>query len=106
MLKFASQDRIAFKQLLHGTLAAAFSVGIAGCATNNPESAPAPAKDRIPDLASSSFAWLAAGAEWRDPPSGLRGPIKNDPDHPYHGNLDGPGQVTLRIGNHKDPVLK
>src|SRR5207253_2547466 len=41
-----------------------------------------------------------------DLPSGLRGPIRNHPDHPFHGNLDGPGQVTLRIGNSKDPVLK
>ena len=32
--------------------------------------------------------------------------IKPDPDHPYHGNLDGPGQVTPRLGNYKDPVLK
>jgi hypothetical protein len=61
---------------------------------------------KIPELASSSFAWLAFGAEWRDPPAGMRGPIKNDPDHPYHGNLDTTGQVTLRMGNYKDPVLK
>src|SRR5205814_394427 len=62
--------------------------------------------EKIPELASASFAWLAFGAEWRDPPAGLRGPIKNDPDHPYHGNLDTTGQVTLRMGNYKDPVLK
>src|SRR5216684_4428903 len=65
-----------------------------------------PAKDPVPNLASSSFAWLALGADWLNPPAGLRGPIKNDPDHPFHGNLDGPGQVTLRIGNTKDPILK
>ncbi len=35
-----------------------------------------------------------------------RGPIRQDPAHPYHGNLDGPGQVTPDIGNIKDPVLK
>ncbi len=66
----------------------------------------APAKSGIPDLASSSFGWTAVGADWQDGPPGLRGPIKNDPDHPYHGNNAGPGQVTLRIGNYKDPVLK
>src|SRR5258705_7032171 len=75
-------------------------------ALSAPAAAQAPAKDKIPELASISFAWLSAGAEWRDPPAGLRGPIKNDPDHPYHGNLDGPGQVTVRMGNWKDPVLK
>ena len=69
-------------------------------------SAQAPAKDTIPELASASFAWLSAGADWRDPPAGLRGPIKHDPDHQYHGNRDGPGQVTVRLGNWKDPVLK
>src|SRR6266705_5693939 len=68
--------------------------------------AQAPAKDKIPNLASSSFAWLAAGADWMSPATGVRGPIQNDPDHPFHGNTAGPGQVTLRIGNYKDPVLK
>jgi len=65
-----------------------------------------PAKNGIPDLASSTFAWQAVAADWQDAPAGLRGPIKPDPDHPFHGNLDGPGQVTLRIGNYKDPILK
>jgi len=68
--------------------------------------AQAPAKDKIPNLASSSFAWLSAGADWISPPAGIRGPIQNDPDHPFHGNTAGPGQVTLRIGNYKDTVLK
>src|SRR5262245_19379902 len=68
--------------------------------------AQAPAKEKIPELASSSFAWLANGADWIQPAAGVRGPIRPYPDHPFHGNLDGPGQVTLRIGNYKDPVLK
>ena len=106
-LKFDSNDnRIAFKKPWHGAFAAGCCVGIAACAINTLAFAQIPAKNGIPILASSSFAWLAAGAEWRDPPPGLRGPIKNDPANPYHGNLDGPGQVTLRIGNSKDPVLK
>jgi hypothetical protein len=81
-------------------------LGIAVGAMNPFASAQSPAKDGIPELASSSFAWLAAGADWIQPPSGMRGPIQNDPDHPFHGNTAGPGQVTLRIGNYKDPVLK
>src|SRR3989442_15250125 len=68
--------------------------------------AQARAKDKIPNLAASSFAWLPAGADWISPPAGIRGPIQNDPDHPFHGNTAGPGQVTLRIGNYKDTVLK
>jgi hypothetical protein len=64
-------------------------------------------KGGIPDLASVDFAWLAMGADWKDPPAGAgHGPIKSDPDHAYHGNLDGPGQVTIRLGNYKDRVLK
>ena len=66
-----------------------------------------PAKGAIPDLASVDFAWLAMGADWRDPPAGSgHGPIKPDPDHPFHSNVDGPGQVTIRLGDTKDPVLK
>ena len=35
------------------------------------------------------------------------GPIKQDPDHPYVGNVGAAGrQVTPRLGNYKDPVLK
>jgi hypothetical protein len=68
--------------------------------------AQAPTNNKVPELASSTFAWLATGAEWRDPPAGMRGPIGHDPDRPRHFNLDGPGQVTLRMGNYKDPVLK
>jgi hypothetical protein len=84
--------------------AAAICASIAAWVMNTPASAQGAGK--IPELASTSFAWLAAGADWRDPPAGMRGPIKPDPDYPYHGNLDGPGQVTIRLGNYKDPVLK
>ena len=65
-----------------------------------------PAKSGIPNLASSTFAWQSVGADWLPAPPGLRGPIAPDPDHPYHSNTAGTGQVTLRIGNYKDPVLK
>jgi hypothetical protein len=71
---------------------------------------PAPAQEskaKSPGLASIDFAWLAFGVHWFDPPPGLgRGPIRQDPAYKYHGNLDGPGQVTPDIGNTKDPVLK
>ena len=86
--------------------AVVFFVGIVVLATCALAFARAPAKDKIPELASTTFAWQAAGADWREAPPGLRGPIRPDPDHPFHGNTAGPGQVTLRIGNYKDPVLK
>jgi hypothetical protein len=65
------------------------------------------ADGKIPQLASVQFAWLVVGVDWLDPPPGLgRGPIRPDPAYPYHGNRDGPGQITPHIGNAKDPVLK
>jgi hypothetical protein len=72
-----------------------------------PVSAQTPAKNEIPNLASKSFAWLS-GADWFDPPPGAgRGPIRQDPDHPFVGNVGANGrQVTARLGNYKDPVLK
>jgi hypothetical protein len=68
-------------------------------------------KNGIPNLASISFAWLSDGADWMDPPAGTpgHGRIKNDPDHPFLGNVDAirsGRQPTLRIGDAKDPVLK
>ena len=74
---------------------------------------------KLPQLTSnpSSWAWVRIRADgrnalygdgWLDPPAGLRGPIRNHPDHPLQGNVDrGPGrQVTLAIGNYLDPILK
>ena len=73
---------------------------------------------KIPEFASnpSNWAWVRVRADgrnalygdgWLDPPAGLRGPIKNHPDHPLQGNNDRVGrQVTVAIGNHMDPILK
>jgi hypothetical protein len=99
------------KLVSKSALVVAFCAGAAAWAMSAPALAQGgpqgPAKGGIPDLASVDFAWLAMGADWRDPPAGSgHGPIKPDPAYPYHGNLDGPGQVTIRLGNHKDPVLK
>ena len=78
------------------------AVGTAAFAQTEPS-----ANSKIPELASAEFAWLVLGVNWADPPTGLgRGPIRQDPAHPFHGNRDGPGQVTPHIGNAKDPVLK
>src|SRR5437016_2592741 len=92
--------------LLRSTVAAVLAAGF-GLALTAPASAQELAKGKIPELGSIKFAWLARGVHWFDPPAGLgRGPIRQDPAHPFHGNLDGPGQVTHDLGNTKDPVLK
>jgi len=70
---------------------------------------------KIPDLSSSSSqAWTPLardgriaryGTGWFDPPAGLRGPIKQHPDHPpLRGNET--GRPTPALGNDKDPILK
>jgi hypothetical protein len=82
-------------------------VGLALWASMPAASAQAAANDKIPNLGSINFAWLAAGVHWFDPPPGLgRGAIKQDPAYHYHSNVDGPGQVTPDIGYTQDPVLK
>jgi len=100
-------QRVSNRNRIPSTLAAAFCAGLAACALSASARAQAPAKGAIPALASISFAWIAIGADWRDPPAGSgHGPMKHDPAYPFHGNLDGPGQVTIRLGDTKDPVLK
>jgi hypothetical protein len=87
------------------SLGTSAALGI-GLTMSGPASAQAPAGDKIPELASISFAWLSAGG-FLDPQAGTgHGPIRQDPAHPFHGNNDGPGQVTPTLGNYKDPVLK
>jgi hypothetical protein len=88
--------------LLLGT-ATALCAGLAIVATSGPASA----QGKIPEFMSNSgtVGWISAGP-FLDPPAGMRGPIRQHPAHPFHGNLDGPGQVTPAIGNHDDPVLK
>src|ERR1700730_4689660 len=108
MLKLAStihRDRIASRILISS--AAALCASVALWAAVPSARAQTPANDKIPNLASVSFAWLAAGVHWFDPPAGLgRGPVRQDPAYHYHSNVDGPGQVTPDIGYTKDPVLK
>ena len=107
MLNHASNDHPhrAFAGARACALATALGAGIACLAFAAPAFAQQP-KGTIPERASSSFAWLAQGVHWLNPPAGLRGPIRQDPAIFFHGNADGPGQVTPDIGNTKDPVLK
>lgn len=60
----------------------------------------------IPLFGSADFGWDGVTADWLQPPPGYgRGPVGDDPEHPYRANIQG-GQPTLRIGNSKDTVLK
>jgi hypothetical protein len=112
-----------FIENVRGRWVAAFAVAafaIAAYIAVCPDgSARAQASGKIPALASnpSDWAWVRIrpdgrnalfGDGWLDPPAGLRGPIRNDPDHPLQGNVDrGPGrQVTPAFGNYRDPILK
>lgn len=71
-----------------------------------PASAQAPERQPVPDLASVDFAWLSAGGFLDPRPGTGRGPIRQDPTIPFHGNNEGPGRVTVPMGNYNDPVLK
>jgi hypothetical protein len=104
MLKLASTVR---RRIAPGLISGAVAFCLSGFALASGADAQTPAPGKIPDLTPVGFAWLAQGAHWLDPPPGLgRGPIKQDSAYPYHGNIDGPGQVTADIGNTRDPVLK
>ncbi len=113
--RFRHGDRL----FVFGTAAAVFGAAIAavtgtasygqGSAGQTQATSPSaqPGGDKIPALGSISFAWLAVGANWLEPPAGSgHGPIGRDPDFPVHNNNDGPGQVQPAYGNYKDPVLK
>jgi hypothetical protein len=110
MLKRASDakaHRPLRKTALRGIAAKALCASVACLALAARAPAQETARPKIPQLASIDFAWLAFGVHWFDPPPGMgRGPIRQDPAYRYHGNADGPGQVTPDIGNIKDPVLK
>jgi hypothetical protein len=101
-------------------LAAVISVCAASAAfaQTAPAAPPAAAKSAIPSFLNnpSNFGWVRVrtdgrnalyGDGWLDPPAGLRGPIRDHPDHPLQGNADRAGrQVTLAMGNYADPILK
>jgi len=96
------RNRRGWKSPLVGTAlgcAVALTVQASAAAQSTP-------KEKIPELGSSEFAWLITVPLWQHPGGGLRGPIMADPTQTKHDNQDGPGQVTPRVGNWRDPVLK
>ena len=99
-----------FALLVSSSAVLAFALNLAAAAPQ-PQLDFSVAKNGIPNLSSTEFAWLAEGADWMDPPPGTpgHGRIKNDPDHPFLGNVEAirsGRQPTLRIGDYRDPVLK
>src|SRR5260221_1171079 len=98
-----SPSRLECRYVASALAFAAFCLGMAVA----PVSAQTPAKNDVPNLASKSFAWLS-GADWFDPPPGAdRGPIRQDPDYPFVGNVGANGrQVNVRVGNFNEPLVK
>jgi hypothetical protein len=106
MLKFASASRfncVVLRKILLGMVAAALTAGVVLETRSIPAAAEATA---VPALTGNGLGWISVGGFLDPPPGTGHGPIKQDPAHPFHGNLDGPGQVTPTIGNVKDPILK
>jgi len=94
------------RSLRHPHFALAITFGLSLAAWASPAAAQTAPSGKIPELASSTFAWLIIRPEWLPPTAGLRGPIPPDPEQRQHMNQDGAGQVTVRLGNWRDPVLK
>src|SRR5262252_1403297 len=67
-------------------------------------------KQDIPEFASINYGWQHNEEDWLDaPPGAVHGPIREKPEYPFVNNADGNRthqQVTVRITNTKDPILK
>src|SRR5215510_2064262 len=85
---------------------AALSVALWLSFATTPAAAQTAPSGKVPELASSTFAWLVIRPEWLPPPAGLRGPIPPDPEQRQHMNQDGAAQVTARLGNWRGAVLE
>jgi hypothetical protein len=67
--------------------------------------APAAKEAAIPLLASADFGWSKAADDFQPPASGP-GPVTFEKDHPYVPNNDRSVQVTVRIADLTNPILK
>ncbi len=59
----------------------------------------------IPQLESSTVGWSKAADDFQPPASGP-GPVTYEKDHPYVPNNDQGRQVTFRIADLTNPILK
>jgi hypothetical protein len=86
------------------------AMGLLAAALLAPALAEPTATGQIPNLASKDFGWQQNEEDWLDAPAGsAHGPIRENPAYPFVNNADGGRQgkqVTVRITNTKDPILK
>ncbi len=59
----------------------------------------------IPDFAGANVAWVKIGDDFIAPPSGPA-PVTYDRAHPYQPNNDAGKQVTFRVADLSNPILK
>jgi hypothetical protein len=62
--------------------------------------------DAFPNLSSVEFAWIKDSDSFVPSPSGGPGPVTFDPAHPYQPNNDSGLQVTWRVADVTNPILK
>jgi hypothetical protein len=87
-------------------LASAVAALVFVCVTGYPAAAaPSPKTARIPDLAGANRGWQKAADDFQPPPAGP-GPITFSKDRPYVPNNDRGEQVTVRIADLTNPILK
>jgi hypothetical protein len=67
--------------------------------------APAKKQTAIPQFGSADFGWSKAADDFQRPESGP-GPVSFQKDHPYIPNNDRGTQVTVRIADLTNPILK
>ena len=88
-----------FSLSVYGSLSA-LAVASLAAAVNAAPSSPA-----IPPLGSADFGWSKAADDFQAPVSGA-GPVSFEKAHPYIANNDRGQQVTVRIADLTNPILK
>jgi hypothetical protein len=86
------------------------SLSIAAAAITPVALADTPSEGAIPKFASIDFGWQTNEEDWQAVAgSPDHGPVRNDPAYPFTNNANGNRthtQVTVRVTNTKDPILK
>ena len=80
-------------------------VALAGMALLLSAAANMPNPDEIPDFGGANVSWVKIGDDFIAPPSGP-GPVTFDRAHPYQANNDKGLQVTYRVADLNNPILK
>jgi hypothetical protein len=90
-----------FSLSVYGSLSAIAVASLAAAAAVNA----APSASAIPPLGSADFGWSKAADDFQGPVSGP-GPVTFEKAHPYIANNDRGEQVTVRIADLTNPILK